>query len=152
MPNTLELLFIGLCSGALASALGAGGGFATFVLLVAFGVDPHTAVGSSLMSVVAKGAYAAVIHRRRRTASIRLGLALGLPAVLTAMVGAYVGHRMSDRQLTLAFGALTGVVGVALTIPLVRARLHARSLVEDRNVLPVSGGQVGSTRVEFVRR
>lgn len=144
MPNTVELLFIGLFCGVLAGTLGAGGGFATFSLLVAFGVDPHVAVGSSLMFIVAVGAWAATIHRRQRTARVRLGLALGLPAIVTALAGAHVGQHMSDRQLTVAFGTLTGAVAVALLVPYRSARPRSMGLRHERPALPISGAQVAT--------
>ncbi|MFP5380226.1 MAG: sulfite exporter TauE/SafE family protein, partial [Vicinamibacteria bacterium] len=62
MLDAITLISIGLASGYLAGMLGAGGGFATVVLLLAAGFTAHEAVGTSLVYTIVIGAWGTYLH------------------------------------------------------------------------------------------
>lgn len=134
--DAVILIAIGLASGFLAGLLGAGGGFATVVLLLASGLSAHEAVGTSLVYTVVIGAWGTFLHLRKGTAAAWLALALGIPSAATALLGAHLGDSMDERTLLLAFAALTVVVGVAFLLQRSPEVQH----VEDE-VLPIAGAQ-----------
>lgn len=144
--DVVVLIVIGLVSGFLAGLLGAGGGFATVVLLLAAGLSAHQAVGTSLVYTVVIGAWGTFLHLRKGTASAWLALALGLPSAATALLGAQLGDRMDEKTLVLAFAALTLVVGFAFLI----RRSPAVEHVED-DVLPIAGAQHVARPASLVR-
>jgi hypothetical protein len=149
VPSVLILLVIGGTSGFLAGMLGAGGGFATVVLLVAAGVDVHTAVGTSLVFVMLVAAWGAAIHIRQGHARGRLGIAIGLSAAVTAPLGANLAHALSDRTLTVSFAMLMSVVAVLFVLrPDVRRRDGLGDGIGNR---PIAGAQVAS-RAPLQRR
>ena len=116
MPNPLVLAAIGGFTGFLAGFLGAGGGFATVVLFIAAGVAVHDAVGTSLAFTIIVGLWGTVLHLRQGTADPRLALSLGVPSIVTAILGAQAAEALDERALTLWFGVLTGAVLVALLL------------------------------------
>ncbi len=114
MPNPFLLLGIGCASGYLAGLLGAGGGFATVVLLIAAGVTVHVSIGTSLVYILLIALWGTILHVRQGTASVPLALALGIPAAITAVAGAQLGEAFSERTLTFWFAILTACVAVAM--------------------------------------
>ncbi|MGH2829076.1 MAG: sulfite exporter TauE/SafE family protein [Actinomycetota bacterium] len=142
MPSPAILVAIGCTTGFLAGLLGAGGGFATVVLLLAAGAGAHEAVGTSLIFTVVVGAWGTAVHLRRGTASPWLAVALGLPSAATALVGAQAAEALSDRALVLWFAALTLIVAVAF---LARPTQDPESAVVDA----VADPRPGSLRLEM---
>lgn len=138
MPNPALLVLIGSFTGLLAGLLGAGGGFATVVLLLAVGLANESAVGISLLFTVVVGAWGTVVHLRQGTASPPLALALGVPSAATAALAAEVG--MSDRTFSLSFAAVAAVAAAAFLLD-PRARRGA--------VPPVAGAQVSPAPARF---
>lgn len=132
MPSAVVVAAIGLFAGWLAGFLGAGGGFATVVLLMAAGLDAHDAVGTSLAFTIVIGGWGTFLHLRKGTSNPRLAVALGVPAALTALLGAQVAEALSPRTLMFCFAALAALVAVAL--------LAGRR--PEMAIAPISGGQV----------
>lgn len=147
MPNIAVLILIGTSTGFLAGLLGAGGGFSTVVLLVAAGVDVHSAVATSLVFVMLVAAWGAAMHIRRGHARGRLGIAIGLAAAATAPFGAKLAHALSDRALTVSFAILMSVVAVVFVF---RSDIRRRDGLGDAQP-PISGGQVAA-RAPLQRR
>lgn len=136
MLDAITLIAIGLASGYLAGMLGAGGGFATVVLLLAAGFTAHEAVGTSLVYTIVIGLWGTYLHLKKGSASPWLALALGLPSAATALFGAQLADSLSERALLLWFAVLTLIVGVAF---LLRRSPAERAVEED--VIPISGAQ-----------
>jgi len=136
MLEVIALVAIGLASGFLAGMLGAGGGFATVVLLLAAGFSAHEAIGTSLVYTIVIGAWGTYLHLKKGSASPWLALALGLPSAATAFLGAQLADSLSERALLLSFAGLTLAVGIAFVL----RRSPAEKAV-DEDVIPVSGGQ-----------
>lgn len=110
------LAAIGAFAGFLAGVIGAGGGVATLLLLVGAGMDPHVAVGSSLLFSVGIGGGGSLIHYRQGTADPMVALALGIPAAATAVVGAHLNGSLPDWALTAGFAALAAATSGAVLV------------------------------------
>jgi uncharacterized protein len=118
------LLAVGCLTGVLAGLLGAGGGFAAVVLLLAAGADPQVAVGTSLLYLMVMGGWGTFVHLRLGLADRRLVMAIGVAAAVGALGGAAVAEALRDRDLTLALGLFTALVsGVSLAWPQARRPL-----------------------------
>lgn len=104
---------IGFTTGTMAGVIGAGGGFLTVVLLLASGMDPHAAVGSSLVFALIVAGWGSILHLRQGTGDALLALALGIPAAITSVLGAKIVDGLSDRVITVGFAALIVVVILA---------------------------------------
>lgn len=118
------LLAVGCLTGVLAGLLGAGGGFATVVLLLAAGADPQVAVGTGLVYLMVMGGWGTFIHLRLGFAHRRLVVAIGVAAAAGSAAGAAAAEALGDRELTLALGMFTALVsGVSLAWPQARRPL-----------------------------
>lgn len=131
------LAAIGTFSGFLAGYLGAGGGFATVVLLIAVGTSVHQAIGTSLAFTIVVGLWGTVLHLRQGTANVALALSLGIPSMATAVAGAQIAEALDERTLTLAFAGLTASMGIALILQ----RRPAPVVVP-----PISGADASASR------
>jgi len=121
MSDGVLLLAVGCVTGVLAGLLGAGGGFATVVLLLAAGADPQVAVGTSLVYLMVMGGWGTFVHLRLGAADRRLVVAIGVAAAAGAAAGAEVAEALADQDLTLALGLFTAcVAGVSLAWPQAR--------------------------------
>lgn len=92
-----------------------GGGILTIpVLVLIFGVNQHTAAGTSLLVMIPNTVVGSYMHLRQRTASLRLGSIMGIGAFLGAAIGIWIGiwiaFRMNDQFLQLIFGCFVLVV------------------------------------------
>ena len=107
MPTDLLLLLSGLVAGAFGSLLGLGGGILIVpILTLGFGVPLTTAVGTSLICVIATSTGAAAINVRAGRADVRLGITLGAGTVIGAVTGGVIAGYLPDRVLAALFAAL----------------------------------------------
>lgn len=120
------LAAIGASTGLLAGIIGAGGGVATLMLLVAFGLDPHVAVGTSLLFSVGIGGGGSLAHHRQGTADPLVALALGIPAAVTAVAGAHLNSAVPDWALTVGAAGLAGASALAVLTRTTRADASER--------------------------
>jgi uncharacterized membrane protein YfcA len=98
-------LAIGVVVGAWSAAMGLGGGSLTVpILILLFGVNAHTAEGTSLLVMLPNSIAASIQHLRQRTASPQLGAALACGAVPGAVGGASLGLLLSATTLDWVFG------------------------------------------------
>ncbi len=124
MSEGVLLLAVGCLTGVLAGLLGAGGGFATVVLLLAAGADPQVAVGTGLVYLMVMGGWGTFVHLRLGLADRRLVVFIGVAAAAGAMVGAGLAEALADQALTLALGLFTAcVAGISLAWPQARRPL-----------------------------
>ena len=126
-PTTLLIFAGGLVAGILAGFLGIGGGTVLVPLLVALGYQPVEAVATSSLSIVITAISGSVQNWRMGYLSWQRVIGIGLPAVVTAQIGAYLAELFAPYLLLLAFGLL-----LILNIYLVelRKRLSARQKQE----------------------
>jgi uncharacterized protein len=107
--NTLEFtLALGagsLLAGFLGALTGLGGGVVIVPLLVlAFGVDMHYAIGASLVSVIATSSGAAAAYVREGYSNIRVGMFLEIATTIGALSGAVLASKVPPNGLAVVFG------------------------------------------------
>ncbi|HEY2909949.1 MAG TPA: sulfite exporter TauE/SafE family protein [Gemmataceae bacterium] len=100
------LVFLGsLAAGFLGSLTGLGGGVVIVPLLVlAFGIDLHYAVGASLVSVIATSSGAAAAYVRQGLPNIRVGMLLEIATTLGAIGGAFLAAIVAPSAISIVFG------------------------------------------------
>ena len=96
----------GLFSGLLAGLLGIGGGTVLVPILVTLGYSPVQAVATSSLAIVITSISGSIQNWRMGYLSLQKVLYLGLPAVVTAQIGAYLADKMPAYILLTAFGIL----------------------------------------------
>ncbi len=124
MPTELLLVLSGLAAGAFGALLGLGGGILIVpILTLGFGVPLTTAIGTSLVCVIATSTGAAAINVRAGRADVRLGITLGAGTVVGAATGGVVAGVLPERILAglfaavLAYTAFTMVRGLRAAGP-----------------------------------
>jgi uncharacterized protein len=92
-------------AGGAGAILGLGGGILLIpILTLFFGVDLHSAMGASIVSVIATSSGAAAAYLRTSLSNIRIGLFLALATVSGALVGAALAGVVPTRLLQLLLG------------------------------------------------
>jgi uncharacterized membrane protein YfcA len=107
VPIPLLLFAGGLGAGLFGSLLGLGGGILLVPMLtVGFGYSIVSAVGTSLVCVVATSAGAASRYVRTGQADVRLGVTLEVATAIGALVGGFVAGVVPERLLAAVFAIL----------------------------------------------
>lgn len=123
MPTELLLVLSGLFAGSFGALLGLGGGVLIVpILTLGFGVPLPTAVGTSLICVIATSTGAAAINVRAGRADVRLGITLASGTVVGALVGGLVAGFLPERI----------IAGLFALLMLYTAATMARGLVQGR--------------------
>ncbi|MEO1123024.1 MAG: sulfite exporter TauE/SafE family protein [Cyanobacteria bacterium J06639_16] len=104
--TTLILTLGGLVSGVLAGFLGIGGGTVLVPLMVAVGFTSQQAVGTSSLAILVTALSGSVQNWRMGYLSLQRVILLGLPAIVTAQIGAFAAGRMTEYVQLTAFGIL----------------------------------------------
>ena len=105
MLEIAALITLGLFAGAIAAALGLGGGV-IFVpsLVVLFGFEQHIAQGTSLAVIFPTAIVATVAHARLGNVRWRLSIPIGLAGIAGAVLGAQVALQLDADLLRRLFG------------------------------------------------
>jgi uncharacterized protein len=105
MLEAIALITLGLVAGALAAALGLGGGV-IFVpsLVVLFGFEQHLAQGTSLAVIFPTAIVATVAHARMGSVRWPLAIPVGIAGIVGAVVGARVALLLDADLLRRMFG------------------------------------------------
>ncbi len=130
----IELLILGaagLFAGILAGFLGIGGGTVLVPFLLRLGYEPVQAFATSALSIVITASSGSIQNWRMGYLNFQQVLAIGLPALLTAQVGAFFADKFPDSWLLVAFGSL-----LVLNIYLVgfRKRVTAKKKIEEEAI------------------
>lgn len=107
-----------LGAGAFGALVGVGGGLITVPLLVALGVEVHTAIGVSLLGVIGVSTAGSASYLKAGFADRRLGLTLLVATVAGGVAGGYAAGLLDGRVLS----GLFGVVLILVAIQMLRAR------------------------------
>lgn len=105
-PVILFLVLLGLIAGAYGALVGLGGGIILVpVLSIWFGLPMMSAVGISLVCVIATSSGAAAVYVQRHLTDLRLGMVLELATVLGAITGTWLVTLLPESFLKGLFGA-----------------------------------------------
>lgn len=109
---TLEFLvllaFGAFLAGLAGSFLGLGGGvFLIPLLTIVLSVDIHTAIGASLVGVIATSSGGASVYVRDRLTNLKLGMFLEIATTTGALLGASVAILLEPEPLILTFGVVS---------------------------------------------
>jgi hypothetical protein len=102
----LALAVGGLVAGILAGVLGIGGGTILVPLQVSLGIPPVQAAATSNLSIVMTSIAGSIQNWRMGMLDLKRVILLGIPALLTAQVGAIIASRLPSYLLLAAFGVL----------------------------------------------
>lgn len=100
------LFLVGIITGTLSGLLGIGGGLLMVPVLTFFDIPLVQATATSLIGVFLSAFSGSVQNFRANQLNWRVSLLLALFGVLTAQVGAWLGDRLPDAGLSLAFAVL----------------------------------------------
>ena len=124
MPNNTfaALVFIALSSvfaGFVGALAGLGGGvFIVPILTLIFGVPFATAIGASIVSVIATSSGAAAVYVRDRMTNLRVGMFLEIATTAGAVCGALVSSLLNDTVLFIVFGVILLISAIPLVMRL----------------------------------
>ncbi|GAB4159191.1 MAG: hypothetical protein Fur0046_38660 [Cyanobacteria bacterium J069] len=102
----LVLFLVGTVTGTLSGLLGIGGGLVMVPILTFFGLPLVQATATSLVGVLLSAVSGSYQNLRTGSLNWRVSLLLALFGILTAQVGAWLGDRLPDASLSLAFAVL----------------------------------------------
>jgi len=138
-------LVCGFLIGAWAAAVGLGGGLlAVPVLMVLFGCDLHTAIGTSLLMFLPNSIVGWIMHARQGTASPRLSVTLNLGALPGAIAGAVLALLLDASVLSIVYAAFCLFVAVRELARMSRAARPAAVPVPHAPADAVSGAGIGT--------
>jgi len=105
MVQTFLIFAVGLAVGGLGSMLGIGGGVLLIPLLTGlFGIDIRSAIGASIISVIATSSAAGAVYVERGLTHTRLAMVLEIATTAGALAGGMTAVLVSSRVLYLVFG------------------------------------------------
>lgn len=115
MLEALALIALGLAAGAVAAALGLGGGV-IFVpsLVVLFGFEQHLAQGTSLAVIFPTAIVATVAHARMGNVRWPLAIPIGIAGVIGAVIGARIALGLDADLLRRMFGVFLIVLAARM--------------------------------------
>ncbi|MDB9313392.1 sulfite exporter TauE/SafE family protein [Spirulina sp. CS-785/01] len=119
---------LGIIAGLLSGLLGIGGGVVLVPLLVFLGYSYDQSVATSSLAIVLTSFSGSVQNWRMGALNPQKVLTLGLPAILTAQLGAYLVGQLPSFFKEAAFGVL-----LIVTIFLVSLRKQLRQQQRDTN-------------------
>ena len=116
-------LVVGIVVGAWAGAMGLGGGLlAVPALVLLFGVDLHTAAGTSLLVFAPNSLVSGIAHLRQGTASLRIATLVGAASAPGAAAGALLALALDNVVLGVVFGTFALLMAVREVVLFVRRR------------------------------
>ena len=132
MPLDLLLALSGVLAGAFGALLGLGGGILIVpILTLGFGLPLTTAVGTSLVCVIATSTGAAAFNVRAGRADVRLAISLGAGTVVGAIAGGVIAGFLPERVLAGLFAALLLYTAYSMGRGLRRSAAGAADLEEN---------------------
>jgi uncharacterized membrane protein YfcA len=115
MLTPLLIFVVGLAVGVLGSMLGIGGGVLLIPLLTGlFGVDIKTAIGASIISVIATSSAAGAVYVGRGLTHSRLAMILEIATTLGALAGGITAVVLSPNLLAGLFAAVLAYVAFSM--------------------------------------
>ncbi len=111
----IALVATGAVAGVLGALVGVGGGVLLVpALVLLFHIDPHIAVATSLIGVIATSTAAGSVYVGNGQTNMRLGMTLEVATTAGGLIGGVVAAYVSPDTLSGAFGFLMVVTAVLL--------------------------------------
>jgi uncharacterized membrane protein YfcA len=141
MEQGLLIFTIGLIVGGLGSMLGIGGGVLLIPLLTGlFGIPIKTAIGASIISVIATSSAAGAVYVERGLAHTRLAMVLEIATTTGALAGGLTAILLSPNLLAGIFGvALIYVVYSMRRLPKEEQTVKPTGVLDTNFIDPFSG-------------
>ena len=131
----------GAVAGGLGALLGLGGGvFLMPFLTLVLGVPFKSAVGISLVTVIATSSIVSARTAGRQLINLRLGMVLEVATAAGGLAGGLTVHALSNRTLERLFGIVTGAIAIVML-----RRLDQRNVLLGDTVDP---GRLGGRYYE----
>ncbi len=109
---------ISLGIGIVAAIIGLGGGFLYVpTLTLVFGVDPKTAIGTSLAIMVFSSLSAAFWYRKQGVIVFKVALILLIPSMFGAVAGSYLTTLVDPRVLVAVFCIILTLISLEMLFP-----------------------------------
>lgn len=131
MIEIFGFLALGLFAGAMAAALGVGGGI-IFVpaLVIVAGFDQHLAQGTSLAIILPTAIVSTLVHARAGRVVWPIAIPIGIAGLIGALLGARAAIALDPELLRRLFGILLVVIAIRM---LLRARRPSADEINDRS-------------------
>jgi uncharacterized membrane protein YfcA len=128
---------IAILAGFLAAIAGLGGGFLYVpILILLFGLDPISAVGTSLLVIICSTLVASISYFRQGRIFFRSAICLILPSSICAIIGASLTAVLTGVVVALLFSVMVGILSLKLLyqdFPFVQALKRGPSFEEIRS-------------------
>jgi uncharacterized protein len=141
-PDWVLLFGLGIVTGVLSGLLGIGGGLLMVPALTVFGVPLVQATATSLVGVFLSAVSGSVRNFRAGELNWQTSLLLAAFGIVTAQAGAWLGNRLPDAVLSLAFAAL-----LLITIYLMQLRQRLKRNEIRQPPIESGTGKPGARRV-----
>jgi hypothetical protein len=142
----LILSSLGLFSGCLAGIFGIGGGTVLVPIIKAFGSTPVQAVATSSLAIIMTSVSGSIQNWRMGYLNFQRVILLGLPAIATAQIGAFLASNIPGYILLIAFGIFL-IINIFLTNlrrRLVTTNLETRATTINPSLARlITGGSAG---------
>ena len=118
MSTLILVAVLSVVAGVTLGLLGGGGSIlAVPILVFAGGLEPRSAIATSLLMVGVSSGVAAALHRSRGGVDVRAGLTLGLASMLGAYAGGRAGQHFPAAWLLAAFTVVMVITAIAMMRP-----------------------------------
>ena len=119
--NIFLILAMGGAVGFLSGMFGVGGGFLMTPLLIFTGIPPAVSVATVASQIVASSSSASLIHYRRGTVDIKLGVVLLIGGLVGSVFGVWLYSLLRqlgqlDLIISLSYVFFLGVVGALMLV------------------------------------
>ncbi|NBV06338.1 MAG: sulfite exporter TauE/SafE family protein [Proteobacteria bacterium] len=119
--NILLILLLGLATGFLAGMFGIGGGFLATPFLMFIGIPPAIAVSTSANQIIASSVSGLMVHLRKHTVDIRMGLFLVIGGFIGSSLGVSLFRVLQkagqiDLVISLVYVIFLGSISIVMLI------------------------------------
>ncbi|MET2010473.1 sulfite exporter TauE/SafE family protein [Microbacterium chocolatum] len=123
----LGLIALGLVTGVLAGLLGVGGGIIVVpALIFLFGTSDLVAKGTSLLMMIPTAISGTIGNIRRHNIDLVAAGIVGLAAITTTALGAWIAVRVDPQVGNILFAAFLVFIAVQMAMKAIRGRKRAR--------------------------
>jgi uncharacterized membrane protein YfcA len=110
-----SFILLGLVIGFISGFMGiGGGGFIAIILILIFGYEIHTAIGTSLIMMSCIGAAGGIGHLLQNQFFIDAILYSGIAAGFGALTGSYYANKIDEDKLGRVVGLVIIIMGIAI--------------------------------------